>query len=197
MEPLLGENDKLMFYDYLNKASYYFEYGGGGSTFQASVRNNMKKIYSVESDPTWLKTVKDSITFPNIQYFYNEMDVVPDNWGNPGFYATDEQKRKYSNYMSELTMDEKTKLDLVMIDGRFRVACCLKCFNSVKDECPIIFDDFLNRTQYHVVLQYFDIVETTTDYRMVVLKKKKIENIDINLQRNFNNLISTYELIPN
>ena len=37
-----------MFYKYLNNTSVYFEYGSGGSTYQASTRKNIKKIYSVE-----------------------------------------------------------------------------------------------------------------------------------------------------
>ena len=45
MEPLLKDNDKLMFYKYLNNANTYFEYGSGGSTYQASIRDNIKKIY--------------------------------------------------------------------------------------------------------------------------------------------------------
>ena len=49
MEPYLATNDKLMFYKYLDKSSIYFEYGSGGSTYQASIRNNVLKIYSVET----------------------------------------------------------------------------------------------------------------------------------------------------
>ena len=53
MEPWLNINDKIMFYKYLNKTTNYFEYGSGGSTYQANIRNNIKKIYSVESDKDW------------------------------------------------------------------------------------------------------------------------------------------------
>tara|TARA_B100001121_G_scaffold191395_1_gene167185 strand:+ start:1055 stop:1195 length:141 start_codon:yes stop_codon:yes gene_type:complete len=43
MEPHMSENDTKIFYKYLNNANYYFEYGSGGSTYQASIRNNIKK----------------------------------------------------------------------------------------------------------------------------------------------------------
>jgi len=76
-----------------------------------------------------------------------------------------------------------------MIDGRFRVACCLKCFDVINDECYIAFDDFLNRKNYHDVLDYYDVVENTEDKRMAILLKKK--NISIP-----NDLIKKYELIP-
>ena len=51
MNPHLSKNDKKMFYKYLDKANVYFEYGSGGSTYQASIKNNIKKIYSVEKTP--------------------------------------------------------------------------------------------------------------------------------------------------
>jgi hypothetical protein len=44
------KNDKEMFYKHLDNSKIYFEYGSGGSTYQASIRNNIIKIYSVESD---------------------------------------------------------------------------------------------------------------------------------------------------
>ena len=73
-----------------------------------------------------------------------------------------------------LTRQEQQSIDLLLIDGRFRVACCLKCYDIINDECFIAFDDFLCRPYYHIVLDYFDIVEqNTTDDRMVILKKKK------------------------
>jgi len=55
MEPHLSKNDKKIFYKYLDNANVYFEYGSGGSTYQASIRKNIKTIYSVESDITWQK----------------------------------------------------------------------------------------------------------------------------------------------
>ena len=45
MEPLLAKNDKQMFYKYLDNSKIYFEYGSGGSTYQASIRNNIINIY--------------------------------------------------------------------------------------------------------------------------------------------------------
>jgi hypothetical protein len=36
MEPHLSTNDKKLFYKYLDIIKVYFEYGSGGSTYQAS-----------------------------------------------------------------------------------------------------------------------------------------------------------------
>jgi len=173
MDPHLGSNDKLMFYKYLDKASVYFEYGSGGSTYQAATRTNIKKIYSVESDNAWHNHIKSMYTSNNIDFIYNEMCTAPNDWGQPGPGSTPTQRKAYSNHMRSLLPFQREALDLVFIDGRFRVACCLKCFDIISLDCFIAFDDFLDRAHYHVVLAYYDIVEQTLDNRMVILQKKK------------------------
>ena len=189
MEPHLSQNDKKMFYKFLNKTTVYFEYGSGGTTYQASIKKNIKKIYSVESDIEWQKILKKKITNPNVHYIYNEMNTQPNTWGHPGINATNIQKINYSNHITKLNKEEQENIDLVFIDGRFRVACCLKCYDVIEDKCLIAFDDFLHRKQYHIVLEYFDIIENTQDNRMVILKKKKNINIP-------NEVIEKYQLIP-
>lgn len=189
MEPWFAENDKKMFLKYLDNSKIYFEYGSGGSTYQASIRNNIIKIYSVESDKEWYNILQQKIKLNNFIYFYNEMDTLPNTWGYPGPKSTDEQHKKYSDYMINLTEKEQESIDLILIDGRFRVACCLKCFDIINKECLIAFDDFLDRPYYHIILDYYDIVEKTTDNRMVILQKKK------NINTIPKEVILKYELI--
>ena len=59
MEPFLSKNDKNLFYNYLDNINVYFEYGSGGDTYQASIRKNIKTIYSV-SDITWHNKLKET-----------------------------------------------------------------------------------------------------------------------------------------
>ena len=188
MDPHITKNDMKMFYKYLNKANVYFEYGSGGSTYQASIRDNIKKIYSVESDIKWQKKLKKKITNKNVNYILNDMDTIPGDWGNPGKNATEQQKKNYSEQIKKLGKEEQELIDFILIDGRFRVSCCLKCHNVIQDNCLIAFDDFLIRRKYHIVLDYFDIIDKTKDKRMVILKKKK--NICVS-----DEIIKKYELI--
>ena len=83
MEPHLYKNDKEMFYKYLKNPNIkiYFEFGSGGSTYQASILDNIKNIYSVESDVMWQTKLKQIITNPNVKYTFNEMDTKPNTWG--------------------------------------------------------------------------------------------------------------------
>ena len=189
MIPELSANDIKMFYRYLDKATVYFEYGSGGSTYQANLRPNIQKIYSVESDKTWMNKLNSVIkNNTKITYIYNEMGTIPNTWGYPSKSCDKSNLINYSEYIRNLSVEERSKIDLVMIDGRFRVACCLKCFNIITDSCYIAFDDFLIRKKYHIILVYYEIVEKTEDKRMVILRKKK--NISIP-----DELIKKYELI--
>lgn len=190
MKPHLGVNDETMFYKYLDKSKVYFEYGSGGSTYQASIRLNINKIYSVESDKEWQNKLQEIIKSNNITYFFNEMKTLPNSWGYPGPNSSIEQHKNYSNHIRNITKEEQENIDLVFIDGRFRVACCLKCFDIINSDAVIAFDDFLNRTEYHIVLNFYNIIERTTDNRMVILQKKQ------NISTIPEGLIQTYELIP-
>lgn len=189
MRPFFPINDEKLFYDYLNKSKNYFEFGCGGSTYQAYIRDNIKKIYSVESDIEWQEKVKDKTeNSSKISFIFADIGSKPNKWGYPDEEASKLQQISYSNKIRELSINEANELDLILIDGRFRVACCLKCYEVVNDDCLIIFDDFLNRKFYHVVLDYFDIIDKTTDNSMVVLKKKP--NLSIQEE-----LVLKYELI--
>lgn len=185
LEPLFLKNDKDMFYKYLDKATKYFEYGSGGSTYQASLRKNLITIHSVESDQQWYNKLKKLIKRDDIIFIYNEMDTQPNTYGHPGPNSTDADHIRYSDHIKSII----EPVDFILIDGRFRVACCLKCFDRINSDCLIAFDDFLNRDKYHIVLDYYDIIDKTDNNRMVILKKKDGAQIP-------EEIIKKYELIP-
>ena len=183
----MNTNDIPIFYKYLDKSTSYLEYGSGGSTYQASLRTNIKSIISVESDLQWHDKLQTLI--PNkehIVFKYCDMQTLPDTWGYPGAKSTPTDWIKYSNVICDLDKAVSNSIDLILIDGRFRVACCLKCFEHINDTCYIAFDDFLDRSYYHIVLNYYDIVEKHT--RLVILKKKACD-------KPAKELIEKYELI--
>jgi hypothetical protein len=195
MIPHFSRIDTDMYYDYLRRANIYFEFGSGGSTYQAVKMSNITAVYSVESDIDWYTNVNKTVTNMNvtnkkINFKLVDLKCAPNNWGNPGVNSKEEDWIKYSNSLCDLSKEESSQVDLILIDGRFRVACCLKCFDTMNDNCLIIFDDFLNRPQYHIVLKFFDIVNKTKDKRMVILKKKKT-TLAPSIE-----LIRQYEMIP-
>ena len=84
MEPHFGKVDIKMYYNYLNKANVYFEFGSGGSTYQACMKLNIKKVYSVESDLNWYNKVKKIINSNKLSSILVDLNCEPNKWGNPG-----------------------------------------------------------------------------------------------------------------
>ena len=189
MDPSFSKNDLNMFYKYLDKATNYFEYGSGGSTYQASIRVNIKCIVSVESDIVWYNLLSNKITHCNFHFKLIDLKCKPNNLGYPSELCSENDKISYSDAIkNKISKETSNKLDLILIDGRYRVACALKIHSIVNNNCKIIFDDFLNRPHYHIILNYYNIIEKTEDNRMVVLQKK---NINVPLE-----LIKKYEKVP-
>lgn len=184
MIPHFAKNDLQMFYKYLDNCTNYLEFGSGGSTYQASIRKNIKKIISFESDKDWFLKLKNEIKHNNFIYNFIDLKCKPNNWGHPSKECSISEYKNYTKLNQELL----NNIDLILIDGRFRVCCALKCHSLINNECKIAFDDFLDRKHYHIVLDYFDIIDKTKDNRMVILKKKnKLVPEE---------LIKKYEIIP-
>jgi protein O-GlcNAc transferase len=183
MKPHLTDKDYGIFKKYLSNSKYYFEYGSGGSTYEASMFSNIECVYSVESDKEWVKKIK--LILPNnskTTFFFVDLQSNG-NWGNPG---KDCKVSDYKQYSDAIHLVDKSKIDTVLIDGRFRVACALKCLEL--SNAVILFDDFLDRPKYHIVLEYYDIIEKGD--RLVCLKRKSSINPHSQI------LIKKYEIIP-
>uniref|UniRef100_A0A6C0DSF8 Methyltransferase n=1 Tax=viral metagenome TaxID=1070528 RepID=A0A6C0DSF8_9ZZZZ len=187
MKPHLDRGDVPLFNRYLARGSVYFEFGSGGSTVAAAKMKNIRRIYSVENDATWVSKVKTAVNDKDrVTIFYIEMDCGETEWGNPGSRSTYDDWVRYSRALENLSSEEALEIDLFMIDGRFRVACLLNAFARMSDAALVMFDDFSDRPFYHIVLDYFEIVERGS--RMVVLKKRSVPPPD-------QTLIERYEKI--
>ena len=184
----MPEFERDLFYKYLKKSKGYFEFGSGGSTYQATQIDNIKVIYSVESDLAWQNELKFKIDSQDdkLHYIYIDMKTEPSNLGYPGENSNLADWKKYSGAFNNLTNDQQKEIDFILIDGRFRAACALKCFENISQNTLICFDDFLNRPYYHIVLDFFDIIDQAG--RMVILQKKNVTPPGIYLLKNYESI---------
>lgn len=161
MDPFIFGDNLELFNKYLSKSNVYLEFGSGGSTYSAIHTHNVSHVEFVESDPEWFKKVSDAC--PRAVGHFIDIDTIPRTGGNPGPKASIENMKSYSDVFVK-------GVDTVFIDGRFRVSCALKIHSKIDDDCVVLFDDFLNRPQYHIVKEYYDIIEHGT--QLVVMKKR-------------------------
>ena len=79
-----------------------------------------------------------------------------------GFPISNDSKEIFPNYSNDIfnSVDSNT-LDIVLIDGRFRVACLLSVILNMSstEDTIILFHDFWNREKYHIVLKYVTEIE--------------------------------------
>lgn len=187
-------NNKSRLYDiallneYLNKCTHYFEFGMGGSTTQAGKNINIKKIYSVESDLHWYNKIKSYFPLNRLNndvfMYYVDLKSIPNTFGEPGSNSDPSTWKNYSDIILSIGKENQQKLDLIFIDGRFRVACALKSFTVINDNCYVIIDDF-SRKEYHILLRFFYLVDNSRNRCMAILRKRNVPNPSIELIKKY------------
>jgi hypothetical protein len=156
---------KLMREFYIEQAlnsNLVLEYGSGSSTFFC-VTNNVP-IISVESDLIFLNYLKNEINFFTTNN--SQVRLLHANIGNTkalGYPENDSSIKLYPQYATlpwKILSAQKLKPDLVLIDGRFRVACMLVTMANIKKPTKVIFDDYVGREYGHVIEKYIKPIKT-------------------------------------
>lgn len=149
-----GAENSILFEKYLNFCKVYGEYGCGLST-QYVLDNTMIPILSIDSSNEWVQLVKiRSKNSQRLNIHYADVGTVGD-WGRPISYQNRSSFHEYTDWMWEQNIIP----DTVLIDGRFRVACFLTCLLKAPKGTRIIFDDYTNRPEYHLIEEFLPVKE--------------------------------------
>ncbi|WP_371036912.1 MULTISPECIES: hypothetical protein [unclassified Rhodosalinus] len=141
-------------------ARVILEYGSGGSTILAAGMPG-KTVFSVESDKAWaesMQAVLEAGEYPATVRLHH-VDIGPTGkWGRP---ADGAGFRRYHRYpVSVWERPDFVQPDLVLIDGRFRLACALTTMLLTTRPLTLLFDDYVNRRAYHAIERFLDVAET-------------------------------------
>lgn len=154
----------------------YLEYGAGGSTVLAS--RFVRSLFSVESDARFLHAVEQkvhAIGSLSENHFLHANIGLTEFWGKPAFtnYSAG-RLRRWSRYpQSPWKFMEAAGVipDLILIDGRFRVACMLESLIHLNGQSTLIcFDDYFDRDSYSIVERFADMVDRAG--RMAIFRNK-------------------------
>lgn len=138
----------------LDGCQVYGEYGCGASTIWCA-RNSTAQILSVDTSSEWIERVLNSTGNPQqLQLVHVDLGTLG-AWGRPRDYS---HRDRFADYISAPWRFE-LKPDVVLIDGRFRVACFLTSLIEAAPGTIILFDDYTDRPHYHLVEDYTPIVD--------------------------------------
>lgn len=144
IQPLFDGDDKL-FKSYLKNCNLYFEYGVGSSTYWVLANSN-SKIIAIDTDKKWIDSVNIKVSNMRAKLIWVNLGDLT-NWGRPESYK---YRHSFIDYVSGV-WNFKKQADVILIDGRFRVACFFYSLLQSKIGSVIIFDDYFNRPWYHIV----------------------------------------------
>jgi hypothetical protein len=164
-QPCMGDASNAAFERMLEDCRFYMEYGCGGSTVLAARLG--KPFISVETDRFFLKAVRKRIgTLSAGQHLlYADIGPIGPQYGAPLFKTpTDRRLEMWKSYvlLPWRHLEPGLLPDLVMIDGRFRVAAALiSCAHLIDSpESRIAVDDYVGRPHYQLIEQYAQLVST-------------------------------------
>lgn len=190
MTPWMDEKGLQAFSEYISEVNVFLEYGCGGSTVYAA-EHGVKNIISVDSHPDWIKKVQENTKDLECQCFINYCNIGKVK--QHGYPVDNSGYRKYYSYCTEIwkvAKDNNLTPELVLVDGRFRVACFLYSLISCNVGTKILFDDYVDRPRYHVVEEFCKIYETRG--RMAIFMAEKKFDLPHILEA-----FAHYSLIPN
>jgi hypothetical protein len=143
----LKEPDRLVFAREADRCKKYLEYGSGTTTLYID-KHTSCKAFVVENDPNWISRVHSQLTRKNdITFVFVDLGPVG-GWGYPR--EVDKYRHGFPQY-PKAVWELENDFDLILVDGRFRVATFLHCVLHAKEGTIIMFDDYKEREYYHVV----------------------------------------------
>ncbi len=185
-QPHFDEAGIAYFREQLQRTRNYLEYGSGGSTVVANQRVQM--LVSVDSDAHYLAAVRRKLVADATGIHESRRDATKLIYINIGFTVdwgipactrpTRRRIHRWENYPSapwRYFRSIEQQPDLILVDGRFRVACVLESLLNLwpLDDTPILLDDYSTRPHYHVVERFADLEMVG---RMAVLHPRRSWN---------------------
>jgi hypothetical protein len=143
----------------LSRSQCFLEYGAGGST-RLAVELGVRNVFSVESDAEFARAVRRTVEAEAKAKGIRTHMVIANigatrEWGYPVDNSMFRKWPLYSTTVWRKIEEEGLAPDLVLVDGRFRVACFLVCLLKARPGTMILLDDYEpRRDRYGIVERY-------------------------------------------
>lgn len=172
---VMTKKEKKLFDNIIQNSFSYLEFGLGGSTIRA-LKKSDAIVYSVESSKKWIENMlqyKILNKEAKKRLFIHYVNIGPTKmWGYP---TSDSSRKLFPLYSSSVFKSiDCDKIDSVLVDGRFRVACCLNMILNANKQVKLLIHDFWKREHYFVLLKYLEVKDRADSLGLFMIKN----NID-------------------
>jgi hypothetical protein len=179
LHPAMDTNGSIFFKKQISESRCFLEYGCGGSTYYAARIARVPNIFSVDTSKIWVDKVKSSLSNSEsyLDLYYCNVGEIGE-WGTPINGDRHRNFWKYTVHPWAAARKQGLVPDLILVDGRFRIASFLYSLIAASEGTLIMFDDYNDRKKYSVVEEFCEIKEVHG--RMAVFcvdKKYSIEEI--------------------
>lgn len=167
--PMMGADSVSMFTTYLVNAQVYFEWGSGRSTIYAAA--HVDHVISVEGSLQWCTMMLQQpssltcwIRANRVSYLCLQLGPISKRFATPHSVRSIRSRNITYNvwqpYISVIDAYEVGMISLVLVDGRFRVACALKALpHLIASNGTLLLHD-AHRSKYDTIRTYYDTVLT-------------------------------------
>ena len=176
----LFDGDDLLFKKLITTSKTYGEYGVGKST-RWVLNNSQASVLAVDSSQAWIDVVRtgnETTDRLDIQW----IDLGTLGWaGRPGSY---EKRDQFWAYIESI-WNRDQRPDLVLVDGRFRVACFLYSLVMGTPGTHLLFDDYTDRPEYHLVEEFIKPVQTCGRQALFIIPEQLDQPLILTTARQF------------
>ena len=171
-----GLIDMMAFTSFLTKDTIFFEFASGCSSIIAKYYS--KQSYAVEGNKLWYDIGIRNGLRKNLLFKDLKCDGSGKMLSWPGKISTiDDWKNFIQAYKKEYNAD------VILIDGRFRVACILDIFEKIRSDTIVLLHE-CQRKEYSEIENYYNKIYKWGSL-CLFQKKKNIQKIPMKVQEKY------------
>ena len=150
------------------KTERYLEFGAGGSTLTAAYCD-VREIVSLDNAAAWQKKVGEHAIWNKTRSHVQQLHVGLGEVGSYSRPITNDSFADFIHYSHGALRYTQGTFDVILIDGRFRVASALVSMQRMRGDSALFIHDYTARSAYRVLEQVLDIedrVGTLVQFRL-------------------------------
>lgn len=171
LEAMMSKGEQRLLSSYITPTAQYFEWGSGGST-DTYGRLTTGTVVSIENFKDWCDKVG---ALPFVKCRQKTLHKLHYKCINPyptvpfGFPKDEKHYGDFDEYINAI--EEYPDFDVVLVDGRWRVACAMRALDYIRDDTVVFLHDVGKlRPYYDVVYKWYDVIERAES--LIAMRRK-------------------------